>query len=47
MPKNSFSSRLHHTPEEKQVKMVCDVQILYQFIPIQACNSNSKITDSV
>ena len=26
-------------PEARQVKMVCEVPNLYQFIPVQACNS--------
>ena len=28
---------IHHSPETTQVKMACDVNHLYQFIPVQAC----------
>ena len=35
--KRSSDCGIHHTLEVRQVKMVCDVPHLCQFIPVQAC----------
>ena len=45
--KVSVKCGIRHAFEITQVKMVCDIPHLFQFIPVQACKSNFKFSGTV